>query len=365
MQILTDMSLQPLKAVSRIWATGLILVLFAFAACAQTAQTETDYFAVSRTTQFDWIEYDGVVDSRNRVDVIARVAGRVKAVHVRAGQLVKKGDVLLELESEDFVAKLSAAESRLSTAKANLERMEKEHKRIRLLAKDGLASSHDQDAATANWKSALAALDGAEAAVQDALTQLSYTTLKSPIDGIVADKSINPGDFAMPALASNRDVTEGPVLVTVYGPDSMWIEARIPERFSSQIKTGTPVQVMIDSADLLLDASFDQVVPVVDQANRSFIARIDLPPAPDLKLGMLGRVRFAIGSRAAIIVPSQSLLKRGQLDTVFVDDDGMAVLRMVRTGRQQADGTEVLSGLTAGERIVLNPAENLRDGDRL
>lgn len=312
-----------------------------------------------------WVEYDGVVDSRNRVDVISRVTSRVQSVHVRAGQRVRHGDVLLELESEDFLARLRAAQSRLNTAKANLERMEKEHERIQRLHEDRLASFHDLDAATANWKIALAALDGAEAAVEDAATQLGYTTLISPIDGIVADKGVNPGDFAAPGLASGKDIIEGPVLVTLYDPDSMWIETRIPERFSREVKPGTPVRVTIDAAGLMIEAEFAEVVPVVDKATRSFIARIDLPPAKGLKLGMLGRVHFASGSRSTIIVPSRSLLKRGQLDIVFVDNAGTAELRLVRIGRQDRDGIEVLSGLTAGERIVLNPAESLRDGDRL
>lgn len=322
-------------------------------------------FEVITSNLSEWVEYDGVVDSRNRIDVIPLVTGRVKSVHVRAGQRVKHGDILLELESEDFLARRRVAQSRLNTARANLERMEREHQRIQRLHEDKLASAHDLGAATANWKSALAEFDGAEAAVKDAATQLGYTTLTSPIDGIVADKSVNPGDFATPGLASGRDVTEGPVLVTLYDPDSMWIETRIPERFAREVEPGRPARVTIGAAGLAIEAEFAEVVPVVDQATRSFIARIDLPSANGLKLGMLGRVHFASGSRSTIIVPSSALLKRGQLDVVFIDNLGSAELRLVRTGRQERDGIEVLSGLTAGERIVLNPTESLRDGDRL
>lgn len=322
-------------------------------------------FEVITSNLPEWVEYDGVVESRNRIDVISLVTSRVKSVHVRAGQRVKQGDILLELESEDFLARLRVAQSRLNTAKANLERMEREHERIQSLHEGRLVSSHDLDAATANWKSALAEFDGAEAAVKDAATQLGYTTLISPIDGIVADKSVNPGDFATPGLAAGRDVTEGPVLVTLYDPDSMWIEARIPERFAREVEPGRPARVTIGAAGLTIEAEFVEVVPVVDQTTRSFIARIDLPSANGLKLGMLGRVYFASGSRSTIIVPSSALLKRGQLDIVFIDNVGTAELRLVRTGRQERGGIEVLSGLTAGERIVLNPTESLRDGDRL
>lgn len=322
-------------------------------------------FEVIISNLSEWVEYDGIVDSRNRVDVIPLVTGRVKSVHVRAGQRVKHGDLLLELESEDVLARLRVAESRLNTAKAHLERMQREHERIQSLHADRLASSHDLGVATAHWKSAVAELGGAEAAVKDAATQLGYTTLTSPIDGIVADKSVNPGDFAAPGLASGQNVTAGPVLVTLYDPDAMWIEARIPERFAREVEPGTPARVTIGAAGLTIEAVFAEVVPVVDQTTRSFIARVDLPPANGLKLGMLGQVHFASGSRSTIIVPSRALLQRGQLDIVFIDNVGTAELRLVRTGRQDRHGVEVLSGLTVGERIVLNPTESLRDGDRL
>lgn len=313
----------------------------------------------------EWAEYYGVVDSRTRVDVIARVAGRVKAIHVKAGSQVRKGDLLLELESDEFQAKLQVAQSQLASAKANLQRASLEQTRVsRLVAKEA-AIVRDLDAATASWKSARAACDGAEAEVRNALTQLGYTAIRSPIDGIVADKMVNPGDFAMPALPAGSGAATGPVLMTLYGSDKLWLEARIPERLTRFVEPGIKAHVSVDAAGLSTDGIFVEVAPWVEGASRAAIARVDLPAMKPLKPGMVGRVRFVSGARYVIEIPKSALVERGQLDTVFVDVNGSASLRLVRSGHQDETRVEILSGLAPGERVVLRPAENLRDGDPL
>jgi RND family efflux transporter MFP subunit len=337
----------------------------AVASSSDVATPAGERFTVALETRSEAMEYVGTVGSHTRVNVVARVAGRVKAVHVRAGQPVQQGDLLLELESDGLRAKLQAANARLAIAEADLERAESEYRRIVTLAGKGLASSHEQDARTAERKHALATLDGARAAVDDAVTQLSFTQLKSPIDGVVANTRINPGEFTMPALASGDDSASGPVLMTLYDPDALWIEARIPERFASRIGIGTPATVAIDALGSSLQGRFSEVASIVDATTRAFAARIDLPADPQLKLGMLGRVRFAAGERPVIRIPESALKRRGQLDTVFVDSDGMAELRLIRAGGIDGGRVEILSGLSEGERVVLHPGEQLRDGDRL
>jgi RND family efflux transporter MFP subunit len=322
-------------------------------------------FSVVREIGRETLEYVGTVVSHTRVNIVAQVAGRVRAVHVRAGQRVRKGDLLLELASDEFQAKLQAANARLAIAQADLERAQGEYRRVEQLAQKGLASSHDRDSSTADWKQALAVMDGARAAVAEAETQLGFTRLTSPISGVVATTRINPGEFAMPAPASATMAASGAVLMTLYDPDALWIEARIPERFAARIQIGTPATVRIDALDSNLQGQFSEVAAIVDDTTRAFAARIDLPADPGLKLGMLGRVRFAAAQRPVIRIPHSALKRRGQLDTVFVDANGTAELRLIRTGSADADRVEVLSGLSEGERVVLHPAERLRDGDRL
>jgi RND family efflux transporter MFP subunit len=297
------------------------------------------------------------VGSRNAVDVLPLVSGRVKAVHVRAGQRITRGDVLLELESDEVEAKLQAARSRLITANANFVEAQGNYDRVIKLAALKIVSTQATDEATASWKSAKAAVVGAQADLKDAQTWLGYTVLKSPIDGLVADKTVNPGDFASP--------TSGRPLITIFDPDALWIETHIPERYSPYIAVGTTAQVMINAVNVALQGRFDEVVPDIDQSSRAFVARVNLPPLPTLKTGMFGRVRFVTSQREVVTVPESVVVERGELDTLFVVVDGRARLRLVRCGVRSGGEVEILSGLAPGEQVIAHPAESMRDGDSL
>lgn len=322
---------------------------------ADTLSTQS--FTLTQSTVEQWSEYYGVVGSRNAVDVLPLVSGRVKAVHVRAGQRVARGDVLLELESDEVEAKLQAARSRLSTANANLVEAQSHYDRLTRLAAQKVVSTQAVDVATASWKSAEAAVAGAQADLRNAQTGLGYTVLKSPINGVVADKTVNPGDFASP--------NSGRALLTIFDPDALWIETHIPERYSPYIAVGTTAQVTINAVNLALQGRFDEVVPDIDQSSRAFVARVNLPPLPTLKMGMFGRVRFVTSRREVVAVPESAVVERGELDTTFVVVDGRARLRLVRCGVRSGGEVEILSGLAPGEQVIAHPAEGLRDGDSL
>jgi RND family efflux transporter MFP subunit len=313
----------------------------------------------------EWSEYHGMVASRNQVHLIALVSGRVKAVHATTGQRVRKGQVLVELEQDDLRARLHAAESRLANTQANLVEAGKEHDRYTQLAAQGVVSAQMLDKSTARLMGAQAAAAEARAGVNEARTMLDYTVLRSPINGIVTDKRINPGDFTMPGLPSEIGFPSGRNLMTIYDPGALWFEARIPERFSPHVSVGTKAGVVIASANLKLDGKFVEVLPVVDESTRSFTARVNLPAHPALKLGMFGRARFATGQRTVIEIPENAVIERGQLDGVFIHSAGKAHLRLIRLGKRNSGNVEILSGLAAGEKVILNPRANLRDGDTL
>ena len=313
----------------------------------------------------EWSEYHGMVASRNQVHLIALVPGRVKAVHATTGQRVRKGQILVELEQDDLRARFQAAESRRAIAQANLVEAGKEHDRYTQLAAKGVVSAQMLDKSTAKLMGVQAAAAEARAGVNEARAMLDYTVLRSPIDGIVTDKRINPGDFTMPGLPSEIGFPSGRNLMTIYDPGALWFEARIPERFSPHVSVGTQAGVVIASANLKLDGKFVEVLPVVDESTRTFTARVNLPAHPALKLGMFGRARFVSGQRKVIEIPKSAVIERGQLDGVFIHSAGKAHLRLVRRGKRNSGHVEILSGLTAGEEVILNPRANLRDGDTL
>jgi RND family efflux transporter MFP subunit len=193
----------------------------------------------------------------------------------------------------------------------------------------------------------------ARAQIEEIKARLQYTTIRSAMDGIVVDKHAEPGDLATPGRA----------LLTLQSPLELRMEAPVSESCARRIRTGHPVRVKFDALDVLLDAHVTEIVPAIDPGSRSFLVRADLPRREDLQPGMFGRLRFPCGTRKILSVPSQAAVARGQLDLAFVVREGKARMRLVRIGEQSAGKTEVLSGLAAGEVVVVDPPATLRDGD--
>lgn len=309
------------------------------------------------------VEVTGVVRARTAVEVIPLVAARVKTVQVKAGQKVSRGDLLVELEDAEFRSRLAAADARLQAAESDRAEANRHFQRINGLFPTGSATREELDAASARRQAAEAAAKAAEAQVEEARTALGHTSIRSPLTGVVIDKKVNPGDFAMPGLPASAGLPSGRVLLTLYDPEALWLEAAIPERHAGAVQVGGAAEATLSAAGLNWQGRFVEVVPGIDEVSRTFPARLDLPASPAVKVGMLGKIRFAAGQRQAIEIPAAALLRRGQLDTVFVVVQDRAQLRLVRPGRTAGDRVEILSGLAAGEALLLNPWESLRDGD--
>jgi RND family efflux transporter MFP subunit len=125
------------------------------------------------------------------------------------------------------------------------------------------------------------------------------------------------------------------------------------------------VEAAIEAAGLKLNARVSEIVPSVDSASRTYLVKLDLPAAPQLRTGMFGRAIFPVSMQKVVAIPIGALMERGQLQSVFVVEDEVAHTRLVTTGRRNRDALEVLSGLNAGERIVAPLPPGLRDGARV
>jgi len=123
--------------------------------------------------------------------------------------------------------------------------------------------------------------------------------------------------------------------------------------------------VALEALDRKLNARVGEIVPSVDAASRSYIVKIDLPPLANLRSGMFGRAFFPLGARKVVTVPAGAVIERGQLQSVFVVEEGAARTRMVTTGKREPDAIEVLSGLSEGEKVVSPVPAGLSDGARV
>jgi RND family efflux transporter MFP subunit len=198
-------------------------------------------------------------------------------------------------------------------------------------------------------------LAGVEQEIRGAKITRDYTRISAPFAGVVTAKSVEPGNLAAP----------GAPLVTIEREGAYRLEALVDESKLPFVKTGQIAAVELETLDRQLDARVSEIVPAVDSASRAYTVKIDLPAVPNLRSGMFGRARFPMGTRKVVAVPAAAVVERGQLQSVFVIEEGVARNRLVTTGRRQPNAVEVLSGLSAGEKVVSPIPASLADGSRV
>lgn len=303
----------------------------------------------------DVYETSGTVKARVSSVIASRVMGAVTAVHVRAGNRVKAGQLLATLDDRDAAQKVRAAEQTFEAAKQGRSMAELTWQRYKKLHDEKALAKQEIDQIETQKKVADARYEQAKAGLEEARVWQGFTRITAPAAGVVTDKRIDPGSMAMP----------GAPLFTVESEGGFQLEIAVDEALSGTIRTGVDAAVAIDTLALDMTGKVIEVIPAVDPATRTFVVKIALADR-GLKSGLYARVRLPRGEREAILVPGGAIVEKGQLTGVYaVDARGVVTYRLVRTGKTYGGGVEVLSGLGAGERIVTAGLEKAVDGGQL
>jgi len=331
----------------------------------------------------DIYQASGSVRAHYSATIAAKIAANILEVRVQTGDRVQAGQTLVVLDRRDLEANLRRSEaaraeaesaideteSAVTAARASLQLAQVTHHRFQdLLAKTSV-SQQEFDESQGRLQSAEAALEMAaskrrqvgarrtqvEAEIAAARVVLGYATLTAPFAGLVTERKADPGSLATP----------GAPLLTLEREGNPRLEASIDESRLGLVRAGESVAVEIDGVNRTVTGRVAEVVPTVDAATRSFSVKIDLPTMQGLRSGMFGRAGFASGKRHALLVPQSAVLERGQIRSVYVVEGNSARLRLVTLGEGREDRREILSGLTAGERIIVSPAPLLTDGARV
>jgi RND family efflux transporter MFP subunit len=159
--------------------------------------------------------------------------------------------------------------------------------------------------------------------------------------------------------------TPGAPLLTVEREGNLRLETSIDESRLGIVRIGEQVEVEIGGLNSTVRGRVAETVPSIDAATRSFTAKIDLPSVPGLRAGMFGRAAFPDRKREALLVPQSAVFERGQVRSVYVVQGDTARLRLVTLGETRDNRCEILSGLTAGEKILVAPQPLLSDGNRV
>jgi RND family efflux transporter MFP subunit len=281
----------------------------------------------------------GTVRSTNVSPLAAKVMGNVTRVLVREGDRVRAGQLLLEIDDREGRARTAQMSAANMAARANANVMASTYQRVAMLREKGHVSAQDFDEAAAKKSAAEAQLQQARAGLTEAETFLSYANVRSPIDGVVTARMVDPGAQAAPGMP----------LLTVEDDEHYRVETTIDEELAMRVHAGDVVQ--IDGKP----ARITNVVPALDPVTRSALVQIDADRSVRAtRSGAFVRVAFPIGARNGITVPAKAVQYRGQLTSVLVvDADGNARMRLVTLGESAGDRIEVLSGIDPGERVAL------------
>ncbi len=330
----------------------------------------------------EYYEAVGTVKPETSSVLGAEISGTVRKVLVKAGDRVRRGQLLAVIDARTEQAQLEAAsagveesvqglaEVRQSIQAATADRKfaEATFQRYKaLLAKKSVSRQEYDNAETrylgavANERAAQARLKQMEARRRQAQAQhstaatvLSYSRIVSPMDGVVTAKSVDEGTLVMP----------GTPLLTVEDTGHFRLDANVPESFLGLVHIGESVPVKLGSQQA--EGRIIEVVPSADPSTRTFIAKVELPRNCHCQSGQYGSASFAVGTTTRLLVPGDALVRRGELEGLFViNPEGMAYYRLVKTGKTFGNQVEILSGLDDGERVAVSKINQLSDGVRV
>ena len=314
------------------------------------------------------IKFTGTVHARESSVVSAQVMGRIQQVLVREGDSVRAGQMLVLLDDatlraqvEQAQAGVRAAQNAQSAAQSNAALAASTLERYRQLQAQKSVSPQEMDevsrraeAAAANLDAVRAQADAARAQENGARTMMSYARLVAPFAGVVTARMADPGTMAAPGVP----------LLQVDQAGTLQLQASVDESAIAAIHKG--IKLTVEMSGEVTSGTVAEIVPAADPSSHSFMVKIDLPVSSQTRAGMYGTVEIPNGLRNAILIPRAALAQRGSLSCAYVlNSQGIAQLRTVTLGALQGDLVEVLSGISAGEKLVNDPGDRDLAGKRI
>lgn len=306
------------------------------------AQAET--VVVGRQTTANRQLWPGVVQSRTVANIAPKLTARIVGVTVNSGDSVKAGAVLVRLDERELRSAAHEAEAALASAQAVAARAQADVRRSEALYRQQAETRAAHDAVVAGAKTAAASVAQAENALAQIRAQLSEATLVAPFAGVIAERRQQPGDMAMPGLA----------VVTLLKADDLRLEVALPDVCAARLQIGQEALVRIDNRLATVGARIDEIAPELDRQTGTRLVKATLPGYPALHHGQFAWLELSCGDdEALLLIPGAAIVRYGQLETVRIVDGARYYTRHIRTGKAYGDRLEVLSGLRAGETVLV------------
>jgi RND family efflux transporter MFP subunit len=312
------------------------------AAAAGLASHVVEISRVARETSFD-----GAVEAINQSTVSAQTTGRVVELPFDVGDYVEKDAVIVRFTTTEQRARSGGAEATLAESRARLAEAQLTFDRTKDVYEKKLVAKAQFDKAAADLDAARARAAAAQASLAEARESLGYTVIRAPYAGIVVARHVQLGETVAP----------GKTLMTGLSLEHLRAVVEIPQQHIGPLRRHSKARVILPDGKSIAAAEL-RIPPGADPATHSFRVLVTLPPGEhDVFPGTLVKVAFVSGEEERVLIPAESVVRRGEVTGVYVlDADDRIRLRYLRVGTAAGDGrVPVLAGLAAGERIAMDP----------
>lgn len=311
------------------------------------------------------------------VNVFSRVDGYIAKIYVDKGDLVKANQLLMEIDHTDYVHAVNQAKANLLSAKAKVVQQDAALRnaaltldRMQALIKEQFVSQQDVDTAQVNRDGALALQDSLRAQVQQmavalaqAETNLTYSYIRAPFAGYIAERNLDPGSYVSGATASTSTMSRG--ILSIHDVDTVRTLIEVVEKDVPLVKIGQRAEVRAEAyPNEVFEGTVTRIVQALNRATRTMTVEVDLPNKDHrLKGGMFARVEVLVDKHLhAIQIPMDAVSRLEDFQYVYVVKDGKAHQVPVELGIRTENRVEVLKGLNGDEQLIVSGKDLVSEG---
>ncbi|WP_109607595.1 efflux RND transporter periplasmic adaptor subunit [Mucilaginibacter oryzae] len=290
----------------------------------------------------NYVQIQGKIDAQDNVTAYPQTQAAITAIYVKAGQHVSKGQTLVQLDNSVMKQNIAQSEAQVSLNQQLFDRQK---------------NLWDQKIGTeVQYLQAQTALQSSKKALDALKKQSAFFRIVSPINGTIDQMDLKLGQVAVPGQTGIR----------IVNADVLKVKADVPESYASSVNTGNDVKILVPDAKDSLVTKVTFAAKAIDPTSRSFGVEIKLPVRAGLRPNMTAIIKIADYSKSnAIAVPVKAIQKSENGDYVYVNQNGTAKQVNVKSGVTYGGKTEVLSGLKAGDQLIVEGATEVEDGDKI
>jgi RND family efflux transporter MFP subunit len=356
-----------LKIMKKINILIVSLVIMSFISCGESSREVAEVPTVKVTLggkstheTGTFITASGKIEAENSANLSTRMMGFVNKVHVKVGQKVNAGQLLVSVNNTDLQAKKAQVDASIAQALSAFNSAKRDYERFQALYAQQSASPKELDDMTSRYEMAKAGLEGAQQMRNEVLAQFSYANITAPFGGVVINTFVKEGDMASPGIP----------LVSIEGASRLQVTAMVTESDIHKIQNGMEVTVHVKSLNKEVSGKVTEVSQSARNTGGLFLVKVTLYELNEKILpGMFANVQFQVeknnevlSEETRVLVPTNALVKKGQLTGIYTVAEGKAYLRWIRIGKTYGDQIEVLSGLSSKEPYIISAESKLFNG---